>query len=58
VRGLSEPFHATEGHKTLGKGYTSLLNAYANPIGHDGNLDLVRNREKLEQRRPIDQFMV
>ena len=33
------PFHATEGHQTLGNWYTTLLNAYGNPIKHYGDLD-------------------
>jgi len=52
------PFHATEGHQTLGNWYTTLLNAYGNPIEHYGDLDLVMTRKKMEQRGAIEQFMV
>jgi hypothetical protein len=52
------PFHATEGHQTLGNWYTTLLNANGNPIDHYGDLDLVMARKKMEQRGAIDQFMV
>ncbi|MGI9243676.1 MAG: DUF1552 domain-containing protein, partial [Verrucomicrobiales bacterium] len=52
------PFHATEGHQTLGNWYTTLLNAYGNPIEHYGDLDLVMTRKKMEQRGAIRQFMV
>lgn len=34
------PFHGTEGHKTIGNCYTTLLNAHGNPIKHYGDLDL------------------
>jgi hypothetical protein len=51
------PFHATEGHKTLGNWYTTLLNAYGNPIDHYGDLDLVMTRKKMEQRGAIKRFM-
>lgn len=52
------PFHATGGHQTLGNWYTTLLNAYGNPIEHYGDLDLVMTRKKMEQRGAIEQFMV
>lgn len=52
------PFHATEGHQTLGNWYTTLLNACGNPIDHYGDMDLVMARKKMEQRGAIDQFMV
>jgi hypothetical protein len=51
------PFHGTEGHKTLGNWYTTLLNAYGNPIKHYGDLDLTMSRKKLEQTGPIKQLM-
>lgn len=52
------PFHATEGHKTLSNWYTTLLNAYGNPIEHYGDLDLAMSRKKMRQKGPIKQFMV
>ncbi len=51
------PFHGTEGHKTLSNWYTTLLNAYGNPIKHYGDLDLVMQRKRLKQTGAIDQFM-
>lgn len=51
------PFHATEGHKTLSNWYTTLLNAYGNPIEHYGDLDLEMSRRKLAQTGAIDQFL-
>ena len=51
------PFHATEGHKTLSNWYTTLLNAYGNPIEHYGDLDVDMTRKKLAQKGPIGQLM-
>ncbi len=52
------PFHGTEGHKTLSNWYTTLLNAYGNPIKHYGDLDLTMQRNRLEQTGAIGRFMV
>ncbi|MGF1582794.1 MAG: hypothetical protein ACFCD0_26025 [Gemmataceae bacterium] len=46
------PFHATEGHKTLSNWYTTLLNAYGNPIEHYGDLNLEMTRRRLAQVGP------
>ena len=51
------PFHASEGHKTLSNWYTTLLNAYGNPIEHYGDLDLEMSRKKMHQTGAIEQFM-
>ena len=51
------PFHGTEGHKTLSNWYTTLLNAYGNPIEHYGDLDLTMERNRLKQTGAIDRFM-
>ncbi|HIM28273.1 MAG TPA: DUF1552 domain-containing protein [Planctomycetes bacterium] len=51
------PFHATEGHKTLSNWYTTLLNAYGNPIEHYGDYDLEMSRKKMDQTGAIEQFM-
>jgi len=51
------PFHGTEGHKTLSNWYTTLLNAYGNPIEHYGDLDLAMQRNRLQQTGAIDQLM-
>jgi hypothetical protein len=51
------PYHATEGHKTIGNWYTTLLNAHGNPIKHYGDFDLEMSRKKLDQVGPIKQFM-
>ncbi|MFT5469553.1 MAG: hypothetical protein ACI8UO_004674 [Verrucomicrobiales bacterium] len=51
------PYHATEGHKTIGNWYTTLLNAYGNAIPHYGDLDLEMSRKKLDQSGAIEQFL-
>jgi len=52
------PYHATEGHKTIGNWYTTLLNAHGNPIKHYGDLDLEMSRKKIDQAGAIKQFLV
>jgi hypothetical protein len=51
------PYHATEGHKTLGNWYTTLLNAHGNPIKHYGDFDLAMSRKKLDQAGAIARFI-
>ena len=51
------PFHGTEGHKTIGNWYTTLLNAHGNSIKHYGDLDLEMSRKKLDQVGAIKQFL-
>ena len=51
------PFHATEGHQTLSNWYTTLLNAYGNPIEHYGDLDLEMSRRRIRQTGAIQQFL-
>ncbi len=51
------PKHGDEGHMTLGNWYTTILNAYGNPISHYGDLDLALERMKREQTGPIKQFL-
>jgi len=57
-RYLRLPFHGTEGHKTLSNWYTTLLNAYGNPIEHYGDLDLTMQRNRLKQTGAIGRFLV
>jgi len=52
------PFHGTKGHKTLSNWYTTLLNAYGNPIEHYGDLDLTMQRNRLNQTGAIERFLV
>ncbi|MEZ0265210.1 MAG: DUF1552 domain-containing protein [Phycisphaerae bacterium] len=51
------PYWGKEGHKTLGNWYTTILNAYGNPINHYGDLDLGLNKFVATQTGPIRQFM-
>jgi hypothetical protein len=48
------PYHGQNGHKTLGNFYTTLLNAYGNPVEHYGDFDLSL---KIDQTGPIQQFL-
>jgi len=57
-RYLRLPFHGTQGHKTLSNWYTTLLNAYGNPIEHYGDLDLTMQRNRLKQTGAIDRFLI
>jgi len=52
------PYHGTEGHKTIGNWYTTLLNAHGNPIEHYGDFDLEMSRKKLDQVGAIKQLLV
>jgi len=56
-RYLRLPYHANPEHKTLGNWYTTLLNAFGNPISHYGDLDLEMSRKKLAQLGPIHQLL-
>jgi len=51
------PAHGKEGHKTLGNWYTTILNAYGNPIPHYGDMDLALEKMKLDQKGSIRDFM-
>ena len=51
------PFHGTKGHKTLSNWYTTLLNAYGNPIDHYGDLDLTMQRNRMDQTGAIKRFL-
>jgi hypothetical protein len=51
------PYWGTEGHKTIGNWFTTVLNAYGNPIKHYGDLDLGLNKLVADQTGPIRQFL-
>jgi hypothetical protein len=51
------PNYGQAGHKTLGNWYTTLLNAYGNPIKHYGDPDPGLARFGIDQTGPIKQFM-
>ncbi len=52
------PYWGTEGHQTIGNWFTTILNAYGNPIKHFGDLDLGLNKLVANQTGPIRRFMV
>ena len=47
------PGYGKSGHKTLGNWYTTILNAYGNPINHYGSPDVGLS---IDQTGPIEQF--
>lgn len=51
------PGYGKEGHKTLGNWYTSILNAYGNPIPHYGDMDLALAADGINQSGSIKQFL-
>jgi hypothetical protein len=51
------PNYGEQGHKTLGNWYTTVLNAYGNPIEHYGALDTGLQKFKIDQTGPIQQFL-
>ena len=51
------PKYGDKGHKTLGNWYTSILNAYGNPIPHYGDLDTGLTAYGIDQAGPIRQFI-
>ena len=48
------PAYGEQGHKTLGNWYTTILNAYGNPINHYGSPDVALN---IDQTGPIERFL-
>ncbi len=48
------PGYGSEGHKTLGNWYTTILNAYGNSINHYGALDVALT---IDQKGPIEEFL-
>jgi hypothetical protein len=53
-RYIQLPEYDTAGHKTLGNWYTTILNAYGNPIKHYGDFDVALT---IDQAGPIKQFL-
>lgn len=47
------PAYMNQGHKTLGNLYTSILNAFGNPIEHYGGIDVNLEKNKIDQHGPI-----
>jgi len=59
IRGryLRLPGYGEAGHKTLGNWYTTLLNAYGNPVKHYGDPDPGLARFGIDQTGPIKLFL-
>lgn len=51
------PKYGNQGHKTLGNWYTSILNAYGNPIEHYGATDVGLDKFGIDQKGAIKQFL-
>lgn len=51
------PHYGQPGHKTLGNWYTTILNAYGNPIEHYGDQDPGLNKSGFDQTGPIREFL-
>jgi hypothetical protein len=51
------PNYGEQGHKTLGNWYTTLLNAYGNPVKHYGDPDPGLARFGIDQSGSIKQFL-
>jgi hypothetical protein len=51
------PNYGDKDHKTLGNWYTTILNAYGNPIKHYGDLDLGLEKYKIDQSGPIKRLL-
>jgi len=50
---IQVPEYGKPGHHTLGNWWTSVLNAYGDPIKHYGNLDLTLKQNGFDQEGPI-----
>lgn len=51
------PNYGEEGHKTLGNWYTTILNAYGNPIPHYGAIDTGLSKYGINQEGVIPRFL-
>lgn len=56
-RYIQYPEYGKAGHQTIGNWWTTLLNAFGNPIEHYGNLDLNLQKNGLPQRGPLTELM-
>jgi len=48
------PDYGQAGHRTIGNLYTSILNAYGDPVAHFGDPDFELERGGIPQRGPVD----
>jgi hypothetical protein len=56
-RYIQFPEYGAEGHRTIGNWYTTLLNAYGNPVEHYGNLDLNLKKNGVPQTGSIAELV-
>lgn len=56
-RYIRTPDYGKPGHKTLGNWYTTVLNAYGNPIEHFGELDTALDKFGIDQKGAIKSFL-
>ena len=51
------PYYGKNGHKTIGNWWTSVLNAYGDPVEHYGDFDPGLMKGGLDQKGPIADFI-
>jgi hypothetical protein len=51
------PNYGDQGHKTIGNLYTTILNAYGNPIAHYGAFDTALDKFRIDQKGPIKELV-
>lgn len=56
-RYIQFPQYGQNGHATIGNWWTTLLNAFGNPIEHFGNLDLALQKNGVPQTGPLPQLL-
>ena len=56
-RYIRYPEYGADGHRTIGNWWTTLLNAYGNPIPHFGNLDLDMKKNGVPQTGALSELM-
>tara|TARA_B110000305_G_scaffold209509_1_gene242481 strand:- start:8152 stop:8826 length:675 start_codon:yes stop_codon:yes gene_type:complete len=56
-RYIQYPSYGAEGHKTIGNWWTTLLNAFGNPIDHYGNLDLNLKKNGVAQTGALSELI-
>ena len=57
-RYIQYPEYGHANHKTIGNWWTSVLNAYGDPIEHFGNLDLILKQNGVQQEGPLPELIV
>ena len=56
-RYVQYPSYGNQGHGTIGNWWTTLLNAYGNPIEHYGNLDLDLKKNGVKQQGALAELI-